>query len=1024
MDRMPDSWNRAKELFNEALEMEPSQRAAFLAQKCDDESLRQQVEGLLLNFQEAGTFLDDPVLDPRIGPPQDSRDESSAGIAPTNPEAGDPSVTAPSAEVQDPMVGRQLGAYKLVRRVGQGGMAAVYLAARADDEYSKQVAIKVVQPGLDGHNLLIRFRNERQTLASLDHPNIVKLLDGGSTPEGLPFLVMDYVEGCPIDDYCDLHKLCVDERLQVFCRVCEAVHYAHQRGVIHRDLKPGNILVTAGGTPKLLDFGIAKVLNPEPSSQPLLATQTGTRCMTPAYASPEQMCGKPITAATDVFSLGVVLYELLSGHRPYRLTQHTPAEIERAICEQDPETPSAAINRVETYPSSGGIPITMTPELVSRTREGEPDRLRRRLRGDLDNIVLKALQKEPERRYSQAQEFSQDIERHLQRLPVLARPGTLTYRGSKFVQRHKMETSAVVASLFVLLAALSFAFNIRGVRDRALGSGSGGRRTTQPLNPKSYVTAAAGPAALPVVSCENIANLTLMNTTLTSTRAMPTGGFAPPGTDSIQRLLQSLPAFCRVEGVVKPTSDSDIRFEVWMPSSGWNGKFRGVGNDGFGGSIKFDDMALALRRGYATASTDTGHRGNDDRDASWALHHPQKVIDVGYRAIHEMTENSKQIIRTFYGRTPTRSFFEGCSNGGRQGLMEAQRFPEDYDGILVGAPPIFATRILAAGVYNSPTDLASYIPPNKMPAISRTVLAACDAADGLNDGILNDPRQCGFDPSVLVCRGADSENCLTLPQVAQLNGIYRGLRTSKGEQLFPGYLPGGEEGEGGWTAWITGPTPGEGLNYVFGTGLFRNMVFDDPNWDFRTVTAEQAIRIAEKKIGPMVNTQEPDLQRFKAHGGKLILYNGWSDPEMPGLMAVKYYDTVLATMGTQDANTFLRLYMVPGMQHCYGGPGPNFFGQFDPYSFGTNVEEDSIPMNPQHNVSRALEQWVEQGVPPDSIIATKYVNDSDPAQGIKMTRPLCPYPQIAKYKGAGDTNDAANFVCTENNDQHRRTLSP
>jgi serine/threonine protein kinase/tetratricopeptide (TPR) repeat protein len=472
MDRTPDNWNRAKELFEAALEMEPPQQASFLAEKCEDENLRQQVERLLINFQEAGSFLDDPVLGSKIGTPDSPAKDPELESTRRAAESSGPSATATNIEAEDPMVGRQLGAYKLVRRVGQGGMASVYLAARADDEYRKQVAIKVVHPGLGSHNLLTRLRIERQTLAGLDHPNIVRLLDGGSTPEGFPFLVMDYVEGCPIDDYCDRHGLCVDARLQVFSKVCEAVQYAHQKGVVHRDLKPSNILVAADGTPKLLDFGIAKVLNPEPCSKTSLATRTGMQCMTPAYASPEQMRGKSITAVTDIYSLGVVLYELLSGHCPYRLTQHTPAEIERAICEQDPEPPSSAVNRVETDTSSDGAAITRTPELVSQTREGQPERLHRRLRGDLDNIVLKALQKEPERRYGSAEEFSQDIVRHLQHVPVKARRSTVAYRTAKFLQRHKTEASTTATSVFVLVAALSFAFNVFGLRDRTLGFGS------------------------------------------------------------------------------------------------------------------------------------------------------------------------------------------------------------------------------------------------------------------------------------------------------------------------------------------------------------------------------------------------------------------------------------------------------------------------------------------------------------------------------------------------------------------------
>ncbi|MGA7411081.1 MAG: protein kinase [Bryobacteraceae bacterium] len=449
----PENWSRIKELFDAALELDCPQRVSFLVENCHEESLRQQVEQLLLNYEEAGSFLDDPALNPRIPVPNGPPERQLEGAPDPYPALGELLATITSAEADDPMVGRQLGAYKLVRRIGQGGMAAVFLASRADDEYRHQVAVKLVQPGLDGSDVLSRFRNERQTLAGLDHPNIVKLLDGGTTPEGLPFLVMDYVEGSPIDEYCDRHKLSVDERLNLFGKVCAAVHYAHQKLVIHRDLKPSNILVVANGTPKLLDFGIAKVLNPEPTAQDLLVTQTGTRCMTPAYASPEQMRGTLVTPATDIYSLGVVLYELLTGHRPYRLTQLTPGEMERAICEQEPETPSIAVSWVESVTSSDGRPITKTPELVSQTREGQPDKLRRRLRGDLDSNVLKALEKEPKRRYGSVEELARDIDQHLKHLPVTARPSTLGYRVSKFIQRHKIEVSAALILALVLVAA-------------------------------------------------------------------------------------------------------------------------------------------------------------------------------------------------------------------------------------------------------------------------------------------------------------------------------------------------------------------------------------------------------------------------------------------------------------------------------------------------------------------------------------------------------------------------------------------
>ena len=431
---MAERWQKIKELFVAASERNPKDRNEFLNQACgSDKSLRAEVESLLVAAESeapASALLNTSVMRPL-----------AAQLMP------------------DLMVGRRAGAYQLVRRIGTGGMAAVYLAVRADDQYQKQVAVKVVRPQSASEELLNRFRNERQTLASLDHPNIVKLLDGGNTDEGLPFLVMDYVEGTPIDDYCDARKLSIEERLRLFCQVCAAVQYAHQHQIIHRDLKPSNILVTPNGAPKLLDFGIAKVFDPRAPAQTLVVTQTSTRRMTPAYASPEQVRGEVVTSATDIYSLGVVLYELLTGHRPYKLKQSTPAEIERAICEEEPEKLSTAVDRVETVTGADGTTsTTITPEVVSQTREGEPDKLRRRLRGDLDNIVLMALQKEPQRRYASVEELANDLQKHLDHLPVLARPNTLSYRASKFISRHKTEAVAAALLLLVLGGGVFFTF--------------------------------------------------------------------------------------------------------------------------------------------------------------------------------------------------------------------------------------------------------------------------------------------------------------------------------------------------------------------------------------------------------------------------------------------------------------------------------------------------------------------------------------------------------------------------------------
>jgi serine/threonine protein kinase/tetratricopeptide (TPR) repeat protein/TolB-like protein len=428
----PQRWQKIKELFSLALGREPEQRAALLDEVCEgDEALRAEVESLLASAESEQAATRQVF--------------KSVSTQPSSPAVGD---------AEDPMIGRRVGDYRIERRIGYGGMAAVYLASRADEQFQMHAAIKVLRPDLDRAELLRRFFNERQTLAALDHPHIVKLLDGGSTEEGLPYLVMDYVEGVPIDEYCDAHGLSIQKRLQLFCTVCEAVTYAHQHHVIHRDLKPNNILVTADGTTKLLDFGIAKVLGTSEASQ--VATRTANRHLTPAFASPEQVRGETVAATTDVYSLGVVLYALLTGRRPYRIKERTPAALERAICEQEPESPSTAVDRVETETRPDGTTVTITAESVSRTREGQPEKLRRSLRGDLDNIVIKALRKEPQRRYRTVAELSEDIQRHLEHLPIQARRTTLAYRGSKFIRRHKTEVTALAMMVAVMLAAIGY----------------------------------------------------------------------------------------------------------------------------------------------------------------------------------------------------------------------------------------------------------------------------------------------------------------------------------------------------------------------------------------------------------------------------------------------------------------------------------------------------------------------------------------------------------------------------------------
>ena len=517
----------------------------------------------------------------------------------------------------------------------------------------------------------------------------------------------------------------------------------------------------------------------------------------------------------------------------------------------------------------------------------------------------------------------------------------------------------------------------------------------------------AGNAFAAPQSCEGLANLTLPNTKVVSTGVVAAGAFTPPAglpawIAGDPAFYKTLPAFCRVTMEDKPTTDSDIMMEVWLPVSGWNGKFRGQGNGGFAGQMSYAALGVAVQQGYASAATDTGHAA-EATNASWALGHPEKIVDFGHRAIHEMTVLGKATAKAFYGDAPKRAYFANCSNGGRQALMEAQRYPDDYDGILAGAPANYWTHLLASALWDAQAttnDPANYIPSSKVPAIAKAVLAACDASDGVKDGIIDDPRTCHFDPTTMVCKEGDTDSCLTKPQVTALKKLYEGAHDSMGKAIFPGFVAGGEEGDGGWALWITGPAPAKALLFAFGNGYFANMVYGQADWDYKKASLDDAVKASDDKFANVLNAVQADMKAFKAHGGKLIIYHGWSDAAISPLNAIKYYDSVVQEMGKPESDAFLRLYMVPGMQHCGGGPGPDDFGEF-----GISRIND-----PQHNIYMALENWVEKGEAPGTVIASK-ASGMGPAAKVTMTRPLCAYPQVAKYKGSGDTNDAANFVC-------------
>ena len=424
---------QALEIVDQAIEISQDKRPAYLDSVCQDSSLRRYVESLLGSYQQAGDFLREPAL------------VTHASVLEPGPV--------------DSWLGQRLGPYQLAEEIGRGGMGTVYRAVRADDQYQKQVALKVIRTGFDSRFALVRFKSERQILATLEHPNIARLLDGGAADDGSPYLVMELVEGIPIHKYCDAHKLSVPERLRLFRTVCSAIQYAHQHLVVHRDLKPANILVTAEGVPKLLDFGIAKILDGKSYGAEVEPTIEFSRMLTPEYASPEQVRGEAISTASDVYSLGVVLYLLLTGHRPYKVDDLSPEAMRRAVCETEPERPSAAVRlRREVTRQDSSSEVALTLATVSSSRDVKPDKLSRALAGDLDNIVLKSLHKEPPRRYSTVEQFSEDIRRYMEGLPVGARQDTLLYRAGKFVKRNKVPVGAAALLLLSLCGGLAATF--------------------------------------------------------------------------------------------------------------------------------------------------------------------------------------------------------------------------------------------------------------------------------------------------------------------------------------------------------------------------------------------------------------------------------------------------------------------------------------------------------------------------------------------------------------------------------------
>lgn len=497
--------------------------------------------------------------------------------------------------------------------------------------------------------------------------------------------------------------------------------------------------------------------------------------------------------------------------------------------------------------------------------------------------------------------------------------------------------------------------------------------------------------------CGSLKDLKLEHAVITQAQSQPPGELKIEGAGAPMR---DLPAFCRVTGVLEPSDDSEIRFEVWMPEQRWNARLLGSGNGGFAGSIWYGQFASYLKRGFAVAGSDAGHQA-EGTDASWAYGHPEKVKDFGWRAVHLTAEIAKQILKAYYGKSEEKAYFDACSDGGREALMEAQRFPEDYDGILAGAPANAWSTMLAAGagvMQSLMGDPKTYIPDMKLPAIQKASLAACDAQDGVKDGVIGDPAKCRFDPEVLLCKSKETLDCLTQPQVETLKTLYAGAKDAQGKIVFPGFSMGDETG---WKEWVVGEDPGSSLSSQFVQNYFRYMVTGDPKWNVLTANFDALLQESREKRAADLDATNPDLSRFAARGGKLILYHGWNDPAISPWNTVAYFKGVEQEMGEKKVASFTRLYMVPGMEHCSGGPGASAFGQL-----GMGSAEGT-----KHGLFDSLQDWVEKGSPDEDVVTTKYATAEDGARKVIMTRPLCAYPKVAHYKGAGETNDAASFVC-------------
>lgn len=493
----------------------------------------------------------------------------------------------------------------------------------------------------------------------------------------------------------------------------------------------------------------------------------------------------------------------------------------------------------------------------------------------------------------------------------------------------------------------------------------------------STITAPVVTPATPSTPCEALASLTLPNARIDSARMVAAGAFAAPGGARGGTSFATLPVFCRVTATLTPTSDSDIKTEFWLPASGWNGKFKAVGAGGWTGVIAYPALAAAVASGYAGAGNDTGyHLGGP---AHVGPGHPEKLIDLGYRAMHEMTVQAKAVIKAHYGRAAKFSFYEGCSHGGRQGLAAAQMYPEDFNGIIAGAAGwdqmrVQSWRVALNLVVNR--DAGSVIPPSKYSMIHEAALRACDGLDGVTDRVIENPATCRIDYTMLACKDGDSTDCLTSRQIESAKAMTSPLKDPKtGRVVFERHLmPGSEPG---WAA-LAGPTP-----QASSVDILRTVVFADPSWDYHTMDLTIDFARAENADHGVVRSGDANLKPFFDRRGKLLMYHGWSDPLLSPMNSVAYYKNVLDTVGKDKSATSIALFMVPGMGHCGAGVGTDRFDKM-----------------------KVIEEWVEQDRRPRSIIAS-HVTDGH----VDKTRPLCPFGQVARYKGSGTTNEAANFAC-------------